>query len=183
LFTLTWGRKATPLGLPYYQLAASAPRISGSGFGSWRSPGAQNADRGGQNATERTAGGHTVNLQDQALLASWPTTTVADSWSPLAAWRSPNTTDYKGRSGPNCAAFQQGNINRLADQVHGMTSNGSPAPTARRGQLNPAFSLWLQGYPPEWENCAPRAMRSSRNARPSSSEQQRGAEAWASRSS
>jgi hypothetical protein len=42
---------------------------------SWRSPAAQNADRGGQNAEARIAGGHTLNLQDQVTLASGPTPT------------------------------------------------------------------------------------------------------------
>src|SRR6516225_4408181 len=38
LFSLIWRRKATPAGRPYYQLAASARRTSGSEFGSWPSP-------------------------------------------------------------------------------------------------------------------------------------------------
>src|SRR5262245_56010872 len=38
LFSLTWKRKATPAGRPYYQLAASARPTSGSGFGSWGTP-------------------------------------------------------------------------------------------------------------------------------------------------
>src|SRR6516164_5768532 len=38
LFSLIWRRKATPAGRPYYQLAASARRTSGSAFGSWPSP-------------------------------------------------------------------------------------------------------------------------------------------------
>ena len=52
---------------------------------------------------------------------------------------------------------------------HGTSSNGSPAATARRAQLNPAFTLWLMGYPAAWACCAPQATRSSRRSRPSSS--------------
>jgi hypothetical protein len=158
LFTLTWVRKATPLGLPYYQLQALGRLTSGRAFGSldtWPMPQSRDGAHSRSGMPERT-GGRRRNLD-----GGFPDAHGSHE-APLAAWRSPNTTDYKGRSGPNCAAFQQGNINRLADQVHGMTSNGSPAQTEKRGQLNPAFSLWLQGYPPEWENCAPQAMRSSR---------------------
>jgi hypothetical protein len=80
LFSLTWKRKSTPAGRPYYQLAASARRTSESDFGSWRSPAAQNGDRGGQNGLERVAAGHTLNLQDQALLAGgWPTPQAFDA--------------------------------------------------------------------------------------------------------
>ena len=64
------------------------------------------------------AGGHSVSLAEQVM------------------WRTPSATDYKGRSGPNCAAFQAGNINRLADQIN--------------GSLNPTWVEWLMGYPIGW---------------------------------
>lgn len=78
LYKLTWKVLATPSGHQYYQLRASARRTRGNVYGSWptaawRSPAAQNADRGGHDGAARRAAGHTLNLQDQARLAAWTT--------------------------------------------------------------------------------------------------------------
>jgi hypothetical protein len=63
LFALTWRKKATPLGRPYYQLQASALRQTGQGCSSWQSPRAR-GDAGGQ----RWQNGEPRNLEDQARM-------------------------------------------------------------------------------------------------------------------
>jgi hypothetical protein len=37
----------------------------------------------------------------------------------------------------------------------GPMPNGFPAVTGSAGQLNPAFSRWLQGCPEVWDQCSP----------------------------
>ena len=76
------------------------------------------------------------------------------------SWATPTTRDHKDG---NAASCQNVPINcLLGRQVH---LSGSPAETASSDQLNPAFSLWLQGYPTAWGRCAVRVMPSSRKSR------------------
>ena len=106
----------------------------------WRSPAAQNGDRGGQNGLERVAGGHTLNLQDQAMLATWATPRAEDSESSGMRW-------------------SRGVADTLTAQasltVSGTTANGSGAPTEKQGQLDPDHSRWVMGYSAAHLSCAP----------------------------
>jgi hypothetical protein len=165
LFSLTWRRKATPAGRPYYQLAASGLRTSGSGFGSWPTPNAQefgtdlekNLARRKKYQEKYNNNGFGLTLGQATQMASWPTPKERD-------YRSENATPEQVQKQMDHPRGKD-----LAKQTRGMTLSGSPAQTERRGQLNPSFSRWLMGYPAEWDDCAPSEMPSSRKSRQSSS--------------
>ncbi len=57
---------------------------------------------------------------------------------------------------------------QLANQAAEI-SNGSSAPTAKRGALNPEFVCWLMGFPIEWVSCGASVTRSTRGRRRPSS--------------
>lgn len=100
----------------------------------------------------------------------WPKTSkadpqvgLADVAAMVAPWATP-TASEKVRS----EDFQEGRT-LTAREALGPKSSGFPAEMGKPGQLNPAFSLWLMGYPTEWALCAAQATRSARKRQPSSS--------------
>jgi hypothetical protein len=177
-------------GLTLGQAASLAP---------WPTPTVPNGGRSvstdKMDATGRTADGkkHAAQLEHAVKFAPWPTPTVAQHGSAetpsakrdrgahtgvtlmdAASWATPAARDWKSNEGSadfHSARLEQTRGKPLSEQAHGATSNGSPAATAKPGQLNPAFSRWLMGYPAEWDDCAPTATRSSRRSRPNSSPQ------------
>jgi len=80
-----------------------------------------------------------------------------------AAWPTPKGRDWECENERSLAHRDSPDLSKM---VVGTTPIGSPAETANRGQLNPAHSRWLMGYPPAWDVCAVTAMPSSRKSRP-----------------
>ena len=157
-YSQTWKLKVTPAGRQYWAHTASARRISDKDFGGWPTARAQDS-------YERTSWPFIEKMAAGEVKAQMTLSRAAR----MAGWRTPSGSDGEGGSMDVLLAQRNGYSPKLKlrDQAPlamtlGAIPSGSPAPTERRGALNPALSLWLMGYPDEWLSCGVRAMQSSR---------------------
>lgn len=134
------------------------------------------------------------NIEQAAVLAGWPTPITSDyrdrgKWDDPAiqrrkeigksielsmmvgvvGWPTPMTADQRkyghGLDLNMASQFAQ----PMRQKPNGEILTGSGAEMESGGQLNPAHSRWLMGYPPEWDDCGVTAMPSSRKSQRKSS--------------
>jgi hypothetical protein len=156
---------------------------------SWPTPMAGTPAQKGYNEA-----GNTDSSRKTVELCSWPPPKASGRDESLENWNRRKETEYEKYPGKglgsgsleiiaqmakNASATGRRpdgskatvSLNQVATLAHGAISNGSNAQTEKRGQLSPAFSLWLmlENFATAWLSCAPQETRLYRKPRPLSS--------------
>ena len=159
IYQTVWKPHTTPLGRQIYRLRASARRTSDSEHSlvrsGWATPVGQQANGTPDAFLERKRKSMANGSQSMGVCLSDLNMQV-QAW---AGWPTPTTRDHKdGKECPNVP------LNALLGRVAWLTANpqaaritadgtmltGCSAGMESGGQLNPAFSGWLMGFPEAW---------------------------------
>lgn len=191
IYKLTWREKTTPSGLPYSQLVASAHRTNATDFSlersNWYTPTTNIFPQPDTIRGLQTLAGQAKHLttwptpttrdhKDGKECLNVPTNSLLGREVWKAGWPSPCAQNgtVNGYKDPEKVIKRKeaGRQQNLQDVViltqpiritaSGQMLTGSDAGMEISGQLSPAHSRWLMGFPPEWDDCAVMAMPSSR---------------------
>lgn len=140
MFIKGWKQKVTPSGRRYCQLAVSAKPINGSGCSLWPTPQGRDWKHGDGNRALNAD--RSNDLNDYAkMVAMWPT---------------PASRDWKDTGDMSESMVRKDGKSRM--DALGRVTFGLNAQTGKQGQLSPAFTCWLMGYPEGYEKLLYTAM-------------------------
>jgi hypothetical protein len=130
----------------------------------WPTPAARDWKSSASNQHDKNA----RPLNEVARLAGWPTTRSADGEKNVRTLEG-SLAEIERKGSPQDLAQAAAITGPARLTASGEMLTGSSAATTAGGQLNPAHSRWLMGYPAEWDACGATVTPSSRRSRRSSS--------------
>ena len=175
IYSLSWKTKATPVGRLYCQRVASVPRTKETDcslvLSSWQTTTVEDAGREG--SLEQWMQYHNMGrttccrLRNEIHTVAWPTPRAVDGEKNSRTVGGALRELARGKL--SCVPGVTSLVTPLRITASGQMLTGSAAGMESSGQLNPAHSRWLMGFPPEWDDCAVMAMQSYQKSLPNSS--------------
>ena len=154
------------------QFSPSLAKVSES-YAAWATPTANDYKGSGETVIRKDGKDRTFDRLDYSTeqglkLTNWPTPRSADGEKNVRTLEG-SLSEIQRKGGPQDVAQAAAITQPIRITASGQTLTGLDAGMESSGQLNPAHSRWLMGFPPEWDDCAVTAMQSYQKSPPNSS--------------